>query len=123
MSSSGTLISGLLAAGIGIIPILIGLGVIPVDERSVHGPMWTLLAAGLTFFLAGVSIAVGALQSVSESGELPENSSWGVRLFYYVLGLAVASLLAAVGTCVAFGPGERSFEGPECSCYPKRRTT
>jgi len=87
------------------------LGVVPVDERSVHGPMWIAVAAGLMFFLAGISIAVGALQGASSSGELPANTGWWLRLFHYVLGLAVAGWLAAIGSWVAFGPGDRSFGG------------
>jgi hypothetical protein len=111
MSSRGTLIAGLLAAGMGIFPILIGLGVVPVDERSVHAPMWIAIAAGLMFLLAGISIAVGALQGASPSGELPENTGWWLRLFYYLLGLVVAGLLASIGSWVAFGRGDRSFGG------------
>ena len=33
--------------------------------------------------LAGISIAVGAIHGVSETGELPKDTGWWMRLFYY----------------------------------------
>jgi uncharacterized membrane protein YedE/YeeE len=71
-----------------------------------------MTAAGLMFFLVGVSITVGAFQGVSQSGELPENTDWRLRLFYYVTGLAAVVALATIGSWIAFGPGERTFSGP-----------
>ena len=61
---------------------------------------------------AGISIAVGAIHGVSASGELPKDSNWWMRVFYYVVGLAIVGGLAAIGSWVAFGPGARSFSGP-----------
>ena len=111
MSPRGRFICGLLAAAMGSFLILVGLGVVPVNPRSVHGPMWIVNAAGVMFFLAGVSIAVGAIQGVPQSGELPEDTGWWMRLFYYVLGLTIVGALAAIGSWVAFGPGIRHFSG------------
>lgn len=111
-SRRGRFICGLLAAGMGMFVMLVGLGVVPVKPRPGDGPMWIVTAAGMMFLLAGVSIAVGAIQGVPESGELPEDTNWWFRLFYYVLGLVIACALAAIGSWVAFGPGERFFGGP-----------
>lgn len=106
-----TFVCGLLAAAMGLFILLVGLGVVPVDPRSVHGPMWIAFAASLAFLLAGISIAVGAVNGVSETGEVPKDASWWMRLFYYVLGLAAAVALASIGSWVAFGPGPRAFSG------------
>ena len=61
--------------------------------------------------LAGLSIAVGAIHGVSETGELPKDTGWWMRLFYYVIGLVIAGALASIGSWVAFGPGPRAFSG------------
>src|SRR5688572_11659387 len=106
-----TFICGLLAAGMGLFLILTGLGVLPMPPRSASGAAWIATVAGLMFLLAGVSISVGAIHGVSETGELPENTGWWMRLFYYVTGLVAAGALAAIGTWVAFGPGARAFGG------------
>jgi hypothetical protein len=104
-------VCGLIAIGMGLFLLLVGLGVIPVNPRSVHGPMWTISAGGVAFMLAGLSISVGAIHGVSPTGDLPENTGWWMRLFYYVVGLAIVGALASIGTWVAFGAGERNFSG------------
>jgi hypothetical protein len=82
-----------------------------MDPRSVHGPLWIAVVAGICFMLAGTSVAVGAIHGVSETGEPPQDSGWWMRLFYYVLGLVIAGSLASIGSWVAFGPGPRAFSG------------
>lgn len=106
-----TVVCGLLAAGTGVFLMLIGFGVVPVNPRSVHGPMWIATAAGIAFLLAGISISVGAIHGVSETGELPKDTGWWMRLFYYLIGLVIVGALASIGTWVAFGPGPRHFSG------------
>jgi hypothetical protein len=106
-----TFLCGLLAIGIGLFVLLVGLGLVPVNPRSVHGPMWIASAAGLCFILAGLSIAVGAIHGVSETGEPPKDSGWWMRLFYYVIGVVIAGAFASIGSWVAFGPGPRAFSG------------
>jgi hypothetical protein len=95
----------------GLFLLLVGLGVVPVNPRSVHGPMWTLSAGGIAFMLAGLSIAVGAIHGVSATGDLPKDTGWWMRLFYYMVGLVIVGALASIGTWVALGSGERNFSG------------
>ena len=90
---------------------MVGFGVVPVNPRSVHGPLWIVSAAGIGFMLAGLSMTVGAIHGVSETGELPKDTGWWMRLFYYVIGLVIAGALASIGSWVAFGPGPRAFSG------------
>jgi hypothetical protein len=40
---------------------------------------------------------------------MPPGTSWSIRLVQYLLGLAIVSLMTAVFTWVAFGPGTRHF--------------
>ena len=106
-----TFLCGLLAIAMGAFLVLVSLGVIPVNPGSVHGPFWIASAAGIAFMLAGISVAVGAIQGVSETGDLPKDTGWWMRLFYYVIGLVIAGSLASIGSWVAFGPGPRAFSG------------
>lgn len=106
-----TFVCGLLAAAMGLFLLLTGFGVVPVNPRSVHGPMWVVSAAGVAFILGGLSIAVGAVHGVSASGELPKDTDWWMRLFYTMIGVIIAGALASIGTWVAFGPGPRAFSG------------
>ena len=105
------LLCALLAALAGLLLLLIGLGVIPTNPRAANGPLWIVSVAGIAFMLAGLSIAVGAMNGVSESGDLPADAGWWMRLFYYVTGLAIAVSLASIGSWIAFGPGPRAFSG------------
>lgn len=110
-SRRSTFICGLLAIAAGLPLLLIGLGVLPMPPRSAPGAQWIGAVAGICFMLAGLSIAVGAIHGVSETGELPKDTGWWMRLFYYVIGLVIAAALASIGSWIAFGPGPRAFSG------------
>jgi hypothetical protein len=105
------LLCGLAAVGMGLFLMLTGLGVVPMPPRAAPGAHWIAVAAGMCFMLAGLSVAVGAIQGVSETGDLPKNSGWWMQLFYYGSGVIMAAALAAIGSWVAFGPGPRAFSG------------
>jgi len=85
--------------------------VVPMRPRTGDAPLWIAVVAGIAFVLGGISVAVGAIHGVSETGDLPEDASWWMRLFYYLIGVAVAGALASIGTWVAFGAGPRTFSG------------
>jgi hypothetical protein len=104
-----TVVCGLFAAGMGVVLILVGFGVL--KPRGPNAPLWIATAAGLAFLLAGISIAVGAIHGVSSDGELPKGAGWWSRVFYYGAGIFACVCLAAIGTWVAFGPGMRNFSG------------
>jgi hypothetical protein len=105
------LLCGLAAIGMGLFLVLFGLGVVPMRPRTGDAPLWIAVVAGIAFVLGGISVAVGAIHGVSETGDLPEDASWWMRLFYYLIGVAVAGALASIGTWVAFGAGPRTFSG------------
>jgi hypothetical protein len=110
-SPRATFVCGLAAIGMGLFLLLFGLGIIPIKPRAGDGPLWIAAVAGVAFMLAGLSIAVGAIHGVSQTGELPKDTGWWMRLFYTVIGVVIAGSLASIGTWVAFGPGARSFGG------------
>lgn len=64
-----TILCGLFAIAMGLFLLLVGLGVVPLDPRSVHAPMWTASAAGIAFMLAGLSV----LSAPSRVCPKPEN--------------------------------------------------
>ena len=63
----------------GLFLLLFGLGVVPMKPRAGDAPLWIASAAGIAFMLAGISIAVGAIHGVSETGELPKDTGWWMR--------------------------------------------
>jgi hypothetical protein len=110
-SRRATFLVGLAAVAVGLYLLLMGLGVLPKPARGASGALWVAAVAGIAFMFAGISIAFGAIQGVSASGELPKDAGWWSRLLYYVLGLVACASLAVIGSWVAFGPGLRHFGG------------
>jgi hypothetical protein len=73
--------------------------------------MWAVMLAGLCFLLGGMGVLIPAAVTgeVRGDGELPESAPYWLRVFQYLLVLAIFAALAAIGSFVAFGPGTRSF--------------
>lgn len=104
------IVAGLAATGFGLFILLLGFGVIPYDPRSLHGPLWTVIVAGLIFTVVGVGLLAGAMTgTIDASGEIEPTAPWLARFCYYVVALLVSIGLAAIGSWVAFGPGHRTF--------------
>ena len=91
---------GLIAAAMGAF-ILVMAGFDP-DESRFHAPRWVVGAAGATFVLAGAA----AIISKGASGPHIDNSP-GYQLILALL----LTCFGSVATWIAFGPGERKFEG------------
>jgi hypothetical protein len=106
----GLIAWGLLTTGLGLYPLLIGTGMVDVEPKSVHGPLWIATCAGFIFALAGISLVIRGMTGVADSdGELPKTAPWWLRFGYYLAGLAAVAALAAIGSWVAFGGGPRAF--------------
>jgi hypothetical protein len=77
--SRTTLVLAMLAtAGFGLYFSLIGLGVLPVPggPKTLHGPLWIVLAAGVVFLLGGIAVALqNAAGADLDTGELPKSPS------------------------------------------------
>ena len=101
---------GAIAAAIGFFIVLVGLGVLPPPGKA-NAPMWVVMLAGLCFLLAGLVVLIPAAVTgeVSNNGELPAGTPYWLRVFQYLLVLAIFAAFAMIGSFVAFGPGTRSF--------------
>lgn len=85
---------GLLCIALGVFPLSIALGLLPVDEADVYAPMWVVAISGIVFLIAGCMIFLG-------------NHSWANDLLAGVLCL----LFGIVGIWVSlFSPSE-GFSG------------
>jgi hypothetical protein len=102
-------LGAVLAAG-GIVPILAGSGLIPVQPTD-GTPGWIVVCAGAVFVLGGAAVINGfaIAGGTAPDGDLPANTPLVVRLAQYVFGLAIIALLTIISGWIAFGPGERRF--------------
>jgi hypothetical protein len=105
--------SGILASALGSYFLLAGAGILPLPggPDNLHGPLWIVLCAGLAFFLAGVAILLQALGHANDRGEFPAEAPIWLRVVQYLIGLTIFATFGAIGSWIAFGPGERAFSG------------
>ena len=104
---------GIAAAAAGAYFLLVGARVLPVPggPGNVNGPLWILLCAGLAFFLAGTAILLQAFGHANDQGEFPADAPSWLRGMQYLIGVAIFASFGAIGSWIAFGPGERAFSG------------
>jgi hypothetical protein len=101
-------IGGLTAAG-GFYLLLAGLGLAP-PPGPLHGPLWIGACAGFAFMIAGLGVIIrGAARMGDNDTEMPPGTPHWLDVIYSLMGVAVAASLAAIGSWVAFGGGERHF--------------
>ena len=93
-SDRGRLITGILCVVLGLVPVAIALGVIPVSDAQLHAPMWIVALSGVVFIIAGCMIFLG-------------NHTWANDLLAGVLCL----LFGVAGTWVAFFSSSDGFSG------------
>jgi hypothetical protein len=106
--SGEALAPGIAAISAGLLVMLFVSGVIP--SKGASAPAWVGMIAVGAFVLAGSALVLRAFAGGDpHDGELPVNAPRWLRITYYVLGLSMIGSLAAIGTWVAFGPGERAF--------------
>lgn len=109
LSPRGAVAIGSLFIACGIVPILIGFGVIA--PASQDAPRWVASAVGLMFACAGAAIVVdyGIGGGLDPSGDFKPGAPLPLRIANLSLGLAIVGLMASVFGWVAFGPGPRQF--------------
>jgi len=110
-SPKTTIALGALTAAMGVFVILLALGVIPSNAGSWHAPGWVGALAGLAFLFAGAAVIMQTAMTGDRGpdGDLPATAPRWLRAIYYLMVLTIVGVLAAVGSWVAFGPGERAF--------------
>jgi hypothetical protein len=99
---------GLLALGMGVFIILSAFEMIPSRGGS-GGERWIGAIAGVAFALGGLAALIQTCARATPDGNLPSTAPGWVRVTLYLLSLAIVVSLGAIGTWVAFGPGERAF--------------
>ncbi len=85
---------GLICIVLGTLPLLVALGVIPVDEADVYAPIWVVAISGMVFLIGGCMIFLG-------------DHSWANDLLAGVLCL----LFGVVGVWVALFGSSEGFSG------------
>jgi len=104
---------GIAAGAVGLYFVLVGMGVLPIPggTGNLHAPLWTVLCAGLVFLLGGAAVVLQALGGANDRGEFPTDAPSWLHVAQYLIGLAILASLGAIGSWIAFGPGERAFSG------------
>ena len=102
---------GLLCAAVGLYFVLVGFGLFPIPggKANLHSPLWIVVCAGLAFLLGGVAVIIQFFGRANPQGELPADAPAWMKAAQPLIGIAIATSLAMVGTWIAFGPGERQF--------------
>jgi hypothetical protein len=104
---------GIVAGSAGLYFLLVGAGVlrVPGGPGNLNGPVWLLFCAGLAFFLAGAAILLQAFGRANDQGEFPADAPSWLPVMQYLIGIAIFAAFGAIGSWIAFGPGERAFSG------------
>jgi hypothetical protein len=112
-ASKGKLPLAALMAAIGLFYILVGLRLLPVSNAAANenDPHWLVLCAGLAFLLAGVAVAIQTFGHANAAGELPAAAPRWMRAGQHLSAFTITACLGAIGSWVAFGPGEREISG------------
>lgn len=95
LSPGASRLVGLVFVAAGVLPMLATFDIGPLGRADIHGPSWLAFAAGGSFAGAGLAVMVG-----------PRAVLW--HGLFALLSLAG---LAAIGSWVAFGLGERACSG------------
>lgn len=111
--SKEMIVIGCIAGLAGLYFLLVGAGVLPIPggPRNLHAPLWIVLAAGLAFFLGGAAVVLQAFGCANERGEFPAGAPFWLRATQYLIGVVILASFGAIGSWIAFGPGERAFSG------------
>ena len=101
------------AAATGAYFMVLGAGLLPIPggPRNLHGPQWLVACVGLAFFLASVAIVIQTLGHANDVGDLPPTAPRWMGIAQYMMSFAIFACFGAIGSWVAFGPGERDFSG------------
>jgi hypothetical protein len=101
---------GLVGLGVGMLPFLALMGVLPTPHRSSDAaPNWIGILIGVAFLFAGIMAIIRSFAGMDGGGNLVATAPGAVRAINDGLGLLIVTSLATLFTWFAFGPGERHF--------------
>ena len=109
LSARGAAWMGVVFIAFSLMPILAGLGIIPVHPTA-GTPGWVAVGAGLSFLFAGAILLSDAVAGgLGPDGQLLDSAPQWVRKLQWIMGLAITVSFASIASWVAFGSGERHF--------------
>jgi len=102
------LLAGLFAAASGVMILALASGVVPVEGRACSCLGWSLRRAPVPARgrRAPAALVCGCSATMARC---PKAAPFWSRAVYHLAGLVCIGTLAAIGTWVGFGPGERAF--------------
>jgi hypothetical protein len=110
LSPKRAVVFGLVCIAASLVPILAGLGKIPIKPTD-GTPGWVGVCCGLAFLFAGFILFSDAVDGVlGPDGQVLDSAPAWVKSFQAVMGFAIVTSLASVTSWVAFGSGDRHFQ-------------
>jgi hypothetical protein len=101
---------GLVGLGVGALPFLVMLGVLPTGHRTPDdAPDWIGILIGSAFTFAGLMAVVRSFAGTDARGNLVDTAPRAVQAINDGLGLLIVGSLATIFTWVSIGPGARHF--------------
>jgi hypothetical protein len=108
------IISGLFAAALGAFIVAGASGLFGIDMHPTDGtPQWVGIFCGALFLAGGLAVIVQSLPAAKPmpDGSLSPDAPPWIKGISLALGLFIAGDFAAIFFWIAFGPGERHFNG------------
>ena len=100
---AGTWSAGAIVVGMGVIPVLAAVGVVPTDDASWNAPRWVGGVAGGLFVVAGLYLLT--------KPAVDRLDPWLKKQITGLFPLLIVTGMAVISSWIAFGPGDRQFEG------------
>jgi len=101
---------GLVCIGVGMLPFLALMGVLPTAPRSPSdAPDWFGVLFGLAFLFAGITAMMRSFAGTDADGNLSATAPRAAQFVNNGLGLLIVISLATMFTWIAIGAGGRHF--------------
>lgn len=100
---------------LGLISTLAGLFIILratniIQAGDVYAPLWLLGVCGFIFLFLGIFAFYYAIRNWSKPDYIQKQPA-DFSIGPWILGVVIVTCFGIIGTWIAFGPGERKFEG------------
>ncbi len=100
---AGAWSTGAMVVLMGMVPMLAAVGVLPTDDDSWNAPRWVGGVAGGLFVVAGLYLLT--------KPAVDRLDPWLKKQIAGLFPLLIVTGMAAISSWIAFGPGDRQFEG------------
>jgi hypothetical protein len=100
---AGAWSTGAMVVLMGMVPVLAAVGILPTDDASWNAPRWVGGVAGGLFVVAGLYLLT--------KPAVDRLDPWLKKQVTGLFPLLIVTGMAAISSWIAFGPGDRQFEG------------